>query len=377
MQKNRIALVIHRYGLEVNGGAERECKLLAEHLTDQYEVDVLTTCSMGIIPWDNQYEEGVHKENGVNVMRFKVECADEFPSGSIERIGPYSPQLIKYLKQNYSIYQGIILMTYNYYPTYAGLRLKLPNAIFLPTMHDGISARQELYKDIFKWPKAILYNSIEERQFIESYFKVTNLPSAVTCYGIDIGENKDEWQASREEKYIVYAGRISNSKNFNELNEYFLKYKEKNPSDLKLFVLGKIDNGMLIKHHDDIVFKGFVTEKEKNDYIKNAYLLVLPSKNESLSIVVLESFLHRRPVLVNGLCDVLRGQCVRSNAGLYYTNYEEFEAELNYLLSHEEECREMGNNGCDFVEKQYSWNKVIENVSFLINEINYKQSFGE
>lgn len=81
--------------------------------------------------------------------------------------------------------------------------------------------------------------------------------------------------------------------------------------------------------------------------------------------------------MVNGLCDVLRGQCVRSNAGLYYTNYEEFEAELNYLLSHEKECREMGNNGCDFVEKQYSWNKVIENVSFLINEINYKQSFGE
>lgn len=370
MLKDRIALVIHRYGLEVNGGAERHCKLLAEHLTDKYEVDVLTTCSIGMLPWDNRYEEGSQKENGVNLMRFRVENADAFPKGSIESIGPYAPKLIEYLKQNYALYKGIILMTYNYYPTYAGLRLKLPNVIFLPTMHDGISARQELYKDVFKWPKAILYNSIEERQFIESYFKVTNLPAAVTCYGMDI--EKEEIYETLEEKYIVYAGRISNSKNFKELNEYFLRYKEKNPSDLKLFVLGKIDNGMLIKHHDDIVFKGFVTEEEKNYYIKNAYLLVLPSKNESLSIVVLESFLYKRPVLVNGLCDVLRGQCVRSNGGLYYTNYEEFEAELNYLLSHEEEYRQMGNNGFEFVEKHYSWRKVIENVEFLVNAVNEK-----
>lgn len=372
MRKDRIALVIHRYGIEINGGAERECKLLAEHLTEKYEVDVLTTCSLGMIPWDNQYEEGLHKENGVNLMRFKVENADEFPRGSIERIGPYTPKLIDYLKQNYSLYKGIILMTYNYYPTYTGLRLNLPNAIFLPTIHDGISARQELYKDIFKGCKGILYNSIEERQFVESYFKVTNLPVRVTCYGMDMKQEVEKVQTEESEKYIVYAGRISNSKNFNELNEYFLKYKERNPSDLKLFVLGKIDNGMIIKHHDDIVFKGFVTEEEKNHYMRNAYLLVLPSKNESLSIVVLESFLYRRPVVVNGLCDVLRGQCIRSNAGLYYTNYAEFEAELNYLLSHKEEVLQMGNNGYDFVKGQYSWKKVIENVDYLINEINSK-----
>lgn len=372
MLKDRIALVIHRYGEEVNGGAERECRLLAEHFVEKYEVDVLTTCTIGMLPWDNQYKEGLHKENGVNLMRFKVESADEYPGGSIESIGPYTPKLIDYLKQNYFLYKGIILMTYNYYPTYAGLRLNLPNVIFLPTMHDSISARQELYKDIFKYPKAILYNSIEEKQFVESYFKVTNLPSAVTCYGMEIEENEDKPHTNEKEKYIVYVGRISNSKNFNELNQYFLKYKEKNPSNLKLYVLGKIDNGMTIKHHDDIVFKGFVTEEEKNYYMRNAYLLVLPSKNESLSIVVLESFSYRRPVMVNGLCDVLRGQCIRSNAGLYYTSYEEFEAELNYLLSHKEEYTQMGNNGYEFVKKQYSWNKVLENVDLLINEINSK-----
>ncbi|MGC4085878.1 MAG: hypothetical protein QM736_28070 [Vicinamibacterales bacterium] len=31
-----------------------------------------------------------------------------------------------------------------------------------------------------------------------------------------------------------------------------------------------------------------------------------------------------RPVLANATCDVLNGQCIRSNAGLYYDNPQEF-----------------------------------------------------
>ena len=112
-----------------------------------------------------------------------------------------------------------------------------------------------------------------------------------------------------------------------------------------------------------------LTDQEKEEYMKNARLLVLPSKNESLSIVLLESMSYGRPVLVNGLCAVLKGQCIRSNAGLYYTNYEEFEAELEYMLNHPDICSEMGKNGYRFVKENYSWDLVINNIVSLMDEI--------
>ena len=53
-------------------------------------------------------------------------------------------------------------------------------------------------------------------------------------------------------------------------------------------------------------------------------LLIMPSYFESLSMVALEAWAMGKPVLANGRCDVLKGQCIRSGAGLYYETYEEF-----------------------------------------------------
>ena len=50
----------------------------------------------------------------------------------------------------------------------------------------------------------------------------------------------------------------------------------------------------------------------------------MPSYFESLSMVALEAWALGKPVLANGRCDVLHGQCIRSNGGLYYENFAEF-----------------------------------------------------
>ena len=69
---DKIAFVVHRYGLDVNGGAEYHCRVLAEHMTSRYEVDVLTSCAQNSLPWDNAYRAGMEKINQVNVYRFPV-----------------------------------------------------------------------------------------------------------------------------------------------------------------------------------------------------------------------------------------------------------------------------------------------------------------
>ena len=75
---------------------------------------------------------------------------------------------------------------------------------------------------------------------------------------------------------------------------------------------------------------------------------------------------------MNGRCAVLKGQCIRSNAGLYYTDFFEFEAGLNYILSHEEAYQQMRENGYKFVKDNYSWEKVVADISSLIEELKEK-----
>ena len=50
-------------------------------------------------------------------------------------------------------------------------------------------------------------------------------------------------------------------------------------------------------------------------------------------MVLLEAWNHGVPALVNGRCDVLRGQVLRADGGLYYRSYDEWAAGLSYLLA--------------------------------------------
>ena len=385
----KIAFVIHRYGLEVNGGAEYHCRVLAEHMTALYQVDVLTSCALNYTPWDNFYHSGVEDLNGVHVYRFPIEkirdsilyedLSKNIGQGDkdieeqwiIEK-GPYCPALIDCLRECADKYEAVIFFTYAYYPTVKGIGLHLKKSILIPTAHDEPSVYYPIYRGVFQAARAILYNSVEEKEFIIEQFHTERKPSRLTCVGIDIPDDKGNLPEKLQEykdNYIVYVGRVSKSKNFCELNRNFIEYKKRYPSQLKMVVVGKIDEGMVLYHSKDIIYMGFVSESEKNAILKNAKLLVMPSLYESLSLVILESMALGKPILVNGKCAVLKGQCIRSNAGLYYTNYFEFEACLNYIFSNADAYIQMCENGCDFVRKNYDWNKVVTEVKNLIEEI--------
>ena len=82
----KIAFIIIRYGVEVNGGAEVHCRMLAERLRPYYDVEVLTTTTKVFRDRDNDYPEGVSTVNGVTVRRFKPAPIDG------ERHGAYRKQ---------------------------------------------------------------------------------------------------------------------------------------------------------------------------------------------------------------------------------------------------------------------------------------------
>jgi hypothetical protein len=76
-------------------------------------------------------------------------------------------------------------------------------------------------------------------------------------------------------------------------------------------------------------------------------------------MVALEAWALGRPVLANGRCDVLKGRCIRSNAGLYYESYEEFAEALYSLESNGPLHARLGQNGREYFRRHYAW-PVIE-----------------
>ena len=68
----RLAMVVHRFGLEIRGGAELHCRLIAELLSQNHEVEIVTTCAKDYLTWANAYPAGLTSVNGLRVWRFPV-----------------------------------------------------------------------------------------------------------------------------------------------------------------------------------------------------------------------------------------------------------------------------------------------------------------
>ena len=104
---------------------------------------------------------------------------------------------------------------------------------------------------------------------------------------------------------------------------------------------------------------GFLSDEDKFSALAGTLLLVMPSFYESLSMVTLEAWAAGKPVLANGRCEVLKGQCLRSNAGLFYENYDEFSQALQLLLSSARLRQALGSNGRRYYLERYTWD-IIE-----------------
>jgi hypothetical protein len=114
-----------------------------------------------------------------------------------------------------------------------------------------------------------------------------------------------------------------------------------------------------VPDHPRIRHLGFLDDPDKFDAMAAADLLIMPSYFESLSMVALEAWALGRPVLANAKCDVLKGQSIRSNAGLYYETYAEFLEALRAIEHNPWLSTALGRNGRQFFREHYDW-PVIE-----------------
>lgn len=375
----KLAVVVQRYGADINGGAELHARYVAERLVRHATVEVLTTCARDYVTWRNELPAGTESLNGVTVRRFPVarpRDTHEFGRRSLhvfdhphslddeirwlEAEGPTSPSLIRHVKSTAGTTDFFIFFSYRYYHAWHGIRAVPGQAILVPTAERDAAAGLAMFGATFRAARALMYNSAEEKALIEHVSGRTG-PGVVVGVGSEVPTRTEPQRARKQfglrRPFAVYIGRIDENKGCGELFRHFERYAVMHPHGLDLVLVGstQID----VPKHPRIRHLGFLSERDKYDVLAASDVLIMPSLYESLSMVTLEAWALGKPVLVNGRCDVLRGQAVRSNAGLYYETFEEFAEALYALEGTGPLGANLGRNGQDYFRRHYAW-PVIE-----------------
>jgi glycosyltransferase involved in cell wall biosynthesis len=382
----RIAFVVQRYGVDILGGSEYHCRLIAERMRAQHEVDVLTTCARDYISWANEYPEGIEHINGVAVHRFPnahTRDIDAFNRYSdwifhnphtrddelswLEQQGPWCPALLDHLAGRAHSYDAVIFFTYLYATTVLGLPLAADRSILAPTAHNEPAIHLGIYREVFAQPKAIAFNTEVEKTFLKAAFDVRAAAEETIGCGVDLLADRTSATTGRnglpEGPYLLYGGRIDPGKGCDQLFDFFSTYKEQGGPATLVLMGAKL---MPLPSAPWVRYAGLLSEADRLRALKAATIVVVPSPFESLSLLALEAMAVGNPALCNAHADVLVEHCRRSNAGLFYASRAEFVECIHLLLADRALRRRMGANGQAYVTANYSWDVIMSKYGRLI-----------
>jgi glycosyltransferase involved in cell wall biosynthesis len=385
-----IAIVVQRYGEDITGGSESLARAVAERLTKEYRVTVLTSCARDYVTWRNELPAGESSFSGVRILRFAtteerdlaafnafaeplyVQPHDEDAELEfLRRQGPVVPELVAHLAEKKNRYAAILFFTYLYYPTYWGLQAASERSILIPTAHDEPALRLKSYMRVFAAPRAFVFCSHAEQDLVRSRFSLGGRPCWVAGIGVDASAPIDVEELriryDLRGAYALYAGRIDAGKGCAEMLEYYIRYRRSVPGGAELVLIGKL--AMAMPRIPGVRYLGFLSETEKLAAMAGARVVICPSRYESLSITLLESLCLGTPALVNARSPVLVDHCRRSNAGLYYESGDEFVEALHLLVKEKGLRHAFGVHGRRYVALNYSWPLVIGRYAEAIDVV--------
>ena len=364
MAAGKILVVVQRYGEEVVGGSESHARMLVDRLALRREVEVATTNALDYWTWAPHYPVGIDQIGGVTVHRFAVErgrsedyknierkvmlephtLADEW--AWIDKQGPYCPGLLDHLHRHGTTYAAVIFYTYIYGPTVLGLPLVPDRAVLISTAHDEAALRLAPYRALFHLPRAIGFLTPEERTLVRRTFRNEEVPDEVLGTVLDAPGAGDA--AAFRARYgitgrmFVYLGQVSEGKGVDDLLAWWIAAEP----DATLVLAGAIR--MAVVEHPRVKALGRVSEREKWGALEAADGLILPSRFESLGIVLLEAWQTGTPVIVRADNPVTAGQVARSGGGWTYGSDDELAAAVRGA------DRDRGARGREWVAREYA-----------------------
>jgi len=248
------------------------------------------------------------------------------------------------------------------------------NAINVATFHANIPKTmmsRTVVKVVTPYTRSVLkyiheFTAVSEAA-AEYVCTLTDQPVAIIPNGIDLNKYKAPARRSdkRKDKTIFYVGRLENRKGVKYLLQAFHLLQEKDPR-VSLIIAGdgpereKLE--MLVDDLDikNVTFAGYISEKEKTQYMRKADLFCAPALyGESFGLVLLEAMASGLVTVAGnnpGYSGVMQGL-----GGLSLVDPKdgaEFARRLHLLL-HEADLRKLWRTWAEEEIDQYSYPNVV------------------
>ncbi len=177
--------------------------------------------------------------------------------------------------------------------------------------------------------------------------------------------------------FVLFMGRLNPIKGPDLLLEAFCSIEQRVP-ECHVVVIGH-DEGMMdaLKNiatscgvADRVHFLGFVSREDKSRVIHLSRLVVVPSRKDAMSIVVLEAGIAGKPVLITDQCGF---EEVRSIGGgrVVPATVEGIAAGLVELLGHPEQLAVMGECLRKFTVENYLWSSMATRYAVLFQGLSH------
>lgn len=290
-----------------------------------------------------------------------------------------------------------IIHTNSFIPVIAGSILgKVKNIPVIASIYDVFSKDDyggwKRWKDINNFPfyYALLGNLMEKISLRMPLSLVHTISRATLSDIIEMNPkrsaeviypsiNADNFQSKDQIEYqnsILYIGRLVFYKNVDILINAF-KFVVQDIPDAKLYIIGDgpmkktwMDLVLVNKLQKNVIFLGNITHSEKIMYLNKCSCLALPSTFEGFGLVILESFIMRKPVLVSNnkpfdeiVEDSIEGFLLSPSDPYAWAE------KIKLLLLNKRLCKIMGERGWTKYNQKFEFYHSIENMEKLYEKL--------
>lgn len=321
MKRKKVAIVVQRCGQYIQAGAEIYAFNLAKALASHgIAVEIVTSQSDDYIYWNNNLPTSeIINTTGIEfyIKRFPVlHTRQRILFALVKRFssllnlinknlyqifspildhlflksqGPWCPELWKYLKENESNFDLIIVKSYLYAPNVFSLtEIKNTKKLFIVTAHAEPEFNLNFVKKALCNSDILGFVSKAEKELCHTIWPLSKEKSTIILppglpeqTSSNLKEDiRPEISNYAKKDFFLYLGRIDKNKNV----EFIF---ENTPPDSIVLFAG--DLKYPIPNDPRFVYIGRINETEKDFLLKNAIALVIASRLEAYSIVTAEA----------------------------------------------------------------------------------------
>tara|TARA_X000000950_G_scaffold247616_1_gene306028 strand:- start:13216 stop:14250 length:1035 start_codon:yes stop_codon:yes gene_type:complete len=201
-------------------------------------------------------------------------------------------------------------------------------------------------------------------------------PIKVLPHGLEINENLSKFKEKQKNKAIFFS-RIHHKKGLLELIRSWSKI---GPSNWELDIYGPVsDDNYFHKIKKEIessqysqsikIFDPVYIKEKKFEILFNSDLFILPSKSENFGMSILEALSLGVPVLTTTSTPWKILNSLNAGFVIEFSEQNILNALNNIIKMKNHELNTVGNNGKEFVKKNYDIKNLIKNYINFYNEI--------